>query len=365
MLTKVFAVLAAVGVLAVLIVVHELGHFLAARLQGIRVSRFSIGFGQTLLRWQGRETEFVLGALPLGGYVGFPDDDPDSKIPPDDPDLLKNRPILHRAIVISAGVIANVVFAYLLMLGLPLVSGIPETEVLPGIAVSKVRPTGTAVGTGLAAGDTILAFGTAPRLQGTEADLNRLRSAIETSANRPLRLTVDHAGTERILTVTPDAKGKIGVELHPNQKFFRRPARDLGEVLKAGNNGFVRVWAMTFESFRMLTSGRAGINDVAGPVGIVAMTANLAESDALSLFYVAALISVNLAIINILPLPALDGGHLVFLLVEAVRGGKPLPNNLQQRVMQTGLVVLLGLALLLIFKDSLMLIRTGGQLGAP
>jgi len=108
-------VLAAISVLALLIVVHELGHFLAARFQGIHVNRFSIGFGPILWKYQGPQTEYALRGIPLGGFVGFPDDDPESTFQPDDPDLLRNRPILDRAIVISAGVIANLIFAYLVL----------------------------------------------------------------------------------------------------------------------------------------------------------------------------------------------------------------------------------------------------------
>ena len=109
------SVLAAIAVLAVLIVVHELGHFVAARSQGIHVNRFSLGFGPVLFKYQGTETEYAVRAFPLGGFVGFPDDDPDSKIPPNDPDLLGNRPVIDRAIVISAGVISNLIFAFILL----------------------------------------------------------------------------------------------------------------------------------------------------------------------------------------------------------------------------------------------------------
>ena len=108
------SVLAAIAVLAILILVHESGHFIAARSQGIYANRFSLGFGPILLKYQGSETEYTLRAFPLGGFVGFPDDDPDSEIPPNDPNLLRNRPVLDRAIVISAGVIANLIFAYLM-----------------------------------------------------------------------------------------------------------------------------------------------------------------------------------------------------------------------------------------------------------
>lgn len=128
------SVLAAIAVLAILILVHELGHFIAARSQGIYVNRFSLGFGPTLLKYQGSQTEYTIRAFPLGGFVGFPDDDPDSQIPPNDPNLLRNRPVLDRAIVISAGVIANLIFAYL-MLALQLgIVGIPqEFQYQPGV----------------------------------------------------------------------------------------------------------------------------------------------------------------------------------------------------------------------------------------
>ncbi|BAC89585.1 RIP metalloprotease RseP [Gloeobacter violaceus] len=356
-------VLAAILVLGVLIVVHELGHFLAARLQGIHVNRFSIGFGPVLLRYQGPQTEYALRALPLGGYVGFPDDDPDSKIPADDPDLLKNRPILDRAIVISAGVIANIVFAYMIMVGVIFFAGVPEAKEQPGILVQQVAKevSSAAAQAGIKAGDVVLAVD-GKALAGNTAGVDQLRRAIESHAGRPLTFAVERDKERRTVQIVPDANGKIGVSLVPNQTVERRPARDLGEVFQQGSEGFGRIIGLTVENFRMLFTGRAGLNEVAGPVGIVAMTANLAESDINNLFFLAALISVNLAVINILPLPALDGGHLAFLLIEAIRGGKPLPNNIQEKVMQTGLVVLLGLALLLIFKDSLTLLRNGGSM---
>ena len=111
------SVLQALAVLAVIVTVHECGHFFAARSLGMRVTKFSIGFGPTLWGFTGEKdgVEYALRAFPLGGYVGFPDDDPDSDIPADDPDLLRNRPLLERAAVISAGVVANAVFAYALL----------------------------------------------------------------------------------------------------------------------------------------------------------------------------------------------------------------------------------------------------------
>lgn len=106
----------AVGLLTLIVAVHECGHFLAARLQNIHVSKFAIGFGPVLARYQSREMEYSIRAIPLGGFVAFPDDDPNSPFPEDDPDLLRNRPVLDRAIVISAGVVANFIFAFVILL---------------------------------------------------------------------------------------------------------------------------------------------------------------------------------------------------------------------------------------------------------
>ncbi|NJL83585.1 MAG: RIP metalloprotease RseP, partial [Chloroflexaceae bacterium] len=157
------SVLAAIAVLALLIVVHELGHFTAARVQGIRVNRFSIGFGPVLAKYQGAETEYAIRAFPLGGYVGFPDDDPDSDIPPDDPNLLKNRPVWDRAIVISAGVVANLIFAYFLLVAQSATVGFPQPIFQSGVLVPEVvAPATAAAQAGLQNGDVVLAINGQP-----------------------------------------------------------------------------------------------------------------------------------------------------------------------------------------------------------
>jgi RIP metalloprotease RseP len=133
-------VLTALAILAGLIVVHEAGHFFAATWQGIRVSSFSIGFGPVLLERQRRGVQFALRAIPLGGFVAFPDDDDDSPIPKNDPNLLSNRPLPQRALVIAAGVMANLLLAYAVLLGQGLVLGIPAGfSASPGVLVSGVQ----------------------------------------------------------------------------------------------------------------------------------------------------------------------------------------------------------------------------------
>jgi membrane-associated protease RseP (regulator of RpoE activity) len=351
------SVLAAIAVLAVLIIVHELGHFTAARVQGIHVNRFSIGFGPILWKYQGPEVEYGIRAFPLGGFVGFPDDDPDSEIPQDDPNLLKNRPLGDRAIVISAGVIANFIFAYFLLVTQSAFVGIPEPQFEPGIKVPEIvnQENSPAKEAGLKAGDLILAVDSQSLGEGQPA-IQTLQTEIQNSVNEPLSLTVKREGATLDLLVTPqagdDGKGTIGVLLSPNGEVIRKRPDNLIEPFTQGAQEYQRIFSLTFQGLGQLISNfQESAEQVAGPVAIVAVGADIASSDASSLYQFAALISINLGIINILPLPVLDGGQLVFLLLEGVRG-KPLPSKVQDGIMQTGVVVLLGLAIFLVIRDT-------------
>lgn len=349
------SVLAAIAVLAVLILVHEFGHFIAARSQGIHVNRFSLGFGPILWKYQGPETEYAIRAFPLGGFVGFPDDDPDSDIPPNDPNLLRNRPILDRAIVISAGVIANLIFAYFLLVGQVNFVGISQaTE--PGVLIRQLAPEVSTVASevGIKPGDVILAANNREFGKSLQ-DIEALREIIRTNAGNPIQLEIGRGEQKLSLTVTPEAKpngGSIGIGLAPNGKVVRRRVTNPVEALKFGAAEFQRIITMTFQGFKQLiTNFGETANQVAGPVKIVEIGASIAQNDTGSLLYFGALISINLAIINILPLPALDGGQLAFLMIEGLRG-KPLPTRVQEGVMQTGLMLLLGLGIFLIVKET-------------
>ena len=353
------SVLAAIAVLALLIVVHEMGHFLAARFQGIRVNRFSIGFGPILWKYQGPETEYALRAIPLGGFVGFPDDDPDSEIPPNDPDLLRNRPILDRAIVISAGVVANLLFAYLVFVTQFATVGIPQGFVAqPGVLVPQIlSERSPAAVAGLQAGDVIRrANGQAVEQLGGASPVEALVDLIQRSPGVPLDFAVERGDRTLAVTVVPEPgpedRAVIGVQLQRRGDVtFRRP-QGIGEVLGLAAQEFQGMLVRTVQGFAALVTNFSEMaGQVAGPVKIVEQGAGLARSNLASLFPFAAIISINLAIINILPLPALDGGQLAFLLVEALRG-KPLPDRLQENVMQTGIVLLLGLGVFLIVRDT-------------
>ncbi|MBW4633192.1 MAG: RIP metalloprotease RseP [Iphinoe sp. HA4291-MV1] len=353
---SVLAGLAAIAVLAVLILVHEFGHFIAARSQGIYVNRFSLGFGPVLWKYQGAQTEYAIRAFPLGGFVGFPDDDPDSNIPPDDPNLLRNRPILDRAIVISAGVIANLIFAYFLLVTQVGVVGIPQAT-QSGVLIQQLAPNMSSVAAkaGIQPKDVILAvnnreFGTS--LQEIEA----FKKIIQTHAGKPIQLEIARGDQKLSLSVTPEAnangEGSIGIQLAPNGKVERHRTANPVEALKVSATKFQWIVLMILQGFgQLITNFRETASQVAGPVKIVEIGASWAQNDISNLLFFGALISINLAFINILPLPALDGGQLAFLLIEGLRG-KPLPNRIQEGVMQTGLVLLLGLGIFLIVKET-------------
>ena len=163
-------VLSALAILALLIVVHEAGHFFAAVWQGIRVTSFNVGFGPVVLERRSRGVQFALRAIPFGGYVAFPDDDPESGFDPKDPDLLKNRSVVQRALVISAGVLANLLLALAVLCAQGILVGIPAGfNAGSGVLVVALQPEGAAAQAGLEAGDLVVGLGGKSLGAGTNA----------------------------------------------------------------------------------------------------------------------------------------------------------------------------------------------------
>ena len=348
-------VLTALAILAGLIVVHEAGHFFAATWQGIRVSSFSIGFGPVLFERQRRGVQFALRAIPLGGFVAFPDDDEDSPIPKNDPDLLSNRPLAQRALVIAAGVLANMLLAYAVLLGQGLVLGIPAGfSASPGVLVSGVQPGLAAAAAGLQPGDRILSLNGSD-LGGGQSAVAALVERIKAAPDQTLRLEAERNGQTLPLQLIPadlGGVGRIGAQLQPNGTEAFRPARTPLEPFRQANHDFAALTSRTVEGFVTLaTHFGETAGQVSGPVKIVEMGASLAKQGGSSLFIFTALISINLAVLNALPLPLLDGGQFVFLLLEGLRG-KPLPERFQMAFMQSGFVFLVGLSVVLIVKDT-------------
>jgi RIP metalloprotease RseP len=225
----------------------------------------------------------------------------------------------------------------------------------PGVLVPQVVENLPADQGGIKAGDIIL--GVNNQELGISVEVRDIfQEMIQNSPDQPVNLTVKRHDETINLTVIPQAdgegKGKIGVALDFNGEFIRNRL-SITEGVNFGNKEFQRLTRLTVQGFWQLISNfKETSQQVSGPVKIVEYGATIAKNDAGSLFGFGALISINLAIINILPLPALDGGQLVFLVIEGLLG-KPLPLKLQEGIMQTGLVLLLGLGMFLIVKDTL------------
>ncbi|XP_047315915.1 probable membrane metalloprotease ARASP2, chloroplastic [Impatiens glandulifera] len=351
-------VLQAAGVLTAIIVVHESGHFLAAYLQGIHVSKFAVGFGPILAKFNSNNVEYSLRAFPLGGFVGFPDNDPDSDIPIDDANLLKNRPIFDRIVVVSAGVVANLVFAFVIIFMQVLFVGLPVQESSGGVLVPDVRPLSAASRGGLLSGDVILGIN-GTELQKTGPGLvTEVVDVIKNSPNRNVVLKVARGARNLDISVTPDESsdgtGRIGVQLSPNLKFSKVLPKNLVEALNFSGREFWGLSVTVLESLKQtFLNFSQTASKVSGPVAIIAVGAEVAKSNVNGLYQYAAILNLNLAVINLLPLPALDGGTLALILIEAARGGRKLPLELEQRIMSSGIMLVIALGLFLIVRDTL------------
>ena len=345
-------VLAALLVLALLIVVHEAGHFLAATLQGIRVSGFSIGFGPALIKRQRRGVTYALRLLPLGGFVAFPDDDEESTIPADDPDLLRNRPIPQQALVVAAGVLANLALALVVLFAQAAIVGVPAAPD-PGVLVVQVQPGGAAARSGLRAGDQILSLNDQPLAAGQRGVAAMVRD-VKAAPEQPIRVERKRGDATFTVELIPDDQqgtGKIGAQL-ANISGEMRPVRNPGELVLTTGSQFSQMLQQTVRGYAgLLTNFRATAGQVSGPVKIVEMGAQLSQQGGSGLVLFSALISINLAVLNSLPLPLLDGWQMMMLAIQSVRG-RPVSERIQMAFVQSGFLLLVGLTLVLIVRDT-------------
>ncbi|KAF8062708.1 hypothetical protein HT031_004037 [Scenedesmus sp. PABB004] len=350
----------ALGVLAAIIAVHEAGHFTAARAQGIHVTQFAIGFGPPLFSFKRGEVEYSLRAIPLGGYVAFPDDDPqNSSYAPDDPDLLQNRSVPERALVISAGVIANVVFALAVLFAQVNVVGKAQTSYLPGVLVPEVTPGGVAAAAGFQPGDVILRVGDfeVPANPGQVPDVV---AAIKAHPGEALPFRVQRGEGVLDLSATPaagrDGRGAIGVSLFSHTFIKHTLPASLPDAAGMAGAEFARLGSTVLGGLAsIVTNFGAASAQLSGPVAIVAAGSEIARADAAGLYQFAAIVNINLAVVNTLPLPALDGGYLLLLGLEAARGRK-LPAGLEQGFMASGLLLMLALGVGLAVRDTINLL---------
>lgn len=344
--------LTALAVLGLLITVHEAGHFLAATCQGIRVSSFSIGLGPMLVGWQGRGVQFALRAIPIGGYVALHDEEADGETDSQDPDLFKNRPLPQRALVIAAGVLANMIFAWMVLLAQGAIYGVPDgVSSASGILVTGVSANSPAAVAGLRPGEHVVAVNGQSLGQGDEA-VHHLIAAVQENPNSPLTLQLGGGQERQVTPRLEEGVSRIGAQLQPYGISQYRPVNGVGEWLATTGRSFWNITAKTMAGYgQLLTHFQSTAQQLGGPVRIVEMGAQLAQQGGASLLLFTALISINLAVLNALPLPALDGGQMLLLLWEGIRG-RPLPEQWSMAVNRLGLALLLGLVGVLMIRDT-------------
>jgi regulator of sigma E protease len=350
-------VLAIVG-LAVLIIVHEAGHFVVARLCGMRVERFSIGFGPAIVKFTRGETIYQIGAIPLGGFVqiaGLNGDDDARRTAierdgrfehvelPSDPRLYYNRPVWQRLLTIFAGPGTNYLFAAIMMSAIYVGFGRPEAGPVP--MVYEIMDGTPAAQGGLELGDEVLAIdGKAVKGQ------NEVAPIIEASQGRAVHLEVRRGHDLQTLTITPqkiDGAWRVGIKIGPREVFKKVP------VGTAIGSGLVFPYLQTREIFHGFAEIFRGNQkaEFSGPIGIVRqMKGQLARGTAEGLSVIA-IISVYLGLFNLLPLPALDGGRLIFLVVEGF-SRRRVNQRLEQTIHLVGMFALLGFMLYItVVKD--------------
>ncbi|BDU74607.1 M50 family metallopeptidase [Mesoterricola silvestris] len=337
-----------------LIFFHELGHFLVAKWMGLPVEVFSLGFGPRVAGFAWQETDVRLSLLPLGGYVrlaGYNPEDPDAE----DPHGFLAQPAWKRMAFYSGGILANVLITVVIFFFLGInnartTAAHPQPSPLLVVEVNAGMPGAQG---GLKPGDQITRFGDLkfPGNSNEEAI-----TYIRARSGQPIPVALDREGTSRTLTITPaevGGAGKIGVAFEPSSwTFDRRPMR-AGDLLLGATfavKGSALLGWEILGNFGKLVSRQVSLKEVGGPITIVRAGSRAAKAGLLQFMGLVALISMNLAVLNALPIPFLDGGHAALLLIEKIRG-KDLSNLVKERILTGGFLFFVGLFALIIFQD--------------
>lgn len=327
-------------VFGTVIFIHELGHFLMAKYSGITVREFALGMGPVVFRWQRGETQYALRAFPVGGFVSMVGEDEEEEDAAQDGSFQK-APVGNRILVIVAGAVMNLILGFVLVVII-----ICMGNAITSRTVAEFFPDATTQASGLQAGDKIVAvngrrcfiandiFYELERTQNGEADLTVVREGKTVELPNVLFSTETEDGATRFI---------IDFKVYGVQKTF-------STVLEAAGRTTLSYGRMILMSLVDLVTGRIALNNLSGPVGIVSAIGQASSAGLETILNLAALITINLGIFNLLPLPALDGGKLALLIIEAVRR-KPLPQKYEIAINAAGFVLLIGLMLFATFND--------------
>lgn len=332
-------ILAAVFVFGVLVTVHEFGHFITAKLTGMRVDEFAIGFGPKIYQQKEGDTLYSLRAIPLGGYNKIAGMDPDDPV---EPDSFKSKSIPARMLVILAGALMNFILPVILFTGIFMAEGMdrPVDEPVLGSVVTQKA----ADNAGLKVGDRILTI--------NGAKVNTWKEVVDTlqaNGEKPVQLTAERSGVVHSYTMTPEYNKELGRPLIGISPKFETVKPGFFEAVKLGFGYTKYIITAMVDGLQKIVTGRAPA-EVAGPIGVAQMAGEVAEKGILPLISFVAFLSINLGVINLLPLPALDGGHVVLLILEGLRG-KPLGKKAMTNIQTVGIALILALTIFSTFKD--------------
>ena len=324
---------------SLLIIVHELGHFVMAKVNGIKVEEFAIGMGPKILSTQGKETKYSIGLFPIGGYVKMMGEEEEVQ----DERSFSSKSPLRRISVIIAGATMNFLFAIIIFTvflnkfgySLPKVNSLIEN--MP------------AVEAGLQEGDKFL------KVNGSRVfSADDLTIGISLAKDNPINFLVERNGEKKEVTVTPKLTEENGRERYMIGFGFERI--DNPGIVQSFKQSFketLSVISQTYKSLKMMIMGEVNFKtDVGGPVSIIRMSSEAAKNGIWNLMYFIAFISINLAVFNMLPFPALDGGWTVILLIELITRRK-VPDKVVGAMNYVGIMLLFGLMIIVTIKDTL------------
>ena len=351
-------------VLTIVVFFHELGHFYAARRCGVKVEVFSVGFGRSMASWYDKHgTEWKIGWLPLGGYVKFFGDENEASAPDaeklqaleDDArkDTLFYKPLWQRAIVVAAGPVANFILAIVIFASLYTLFGQRVTDPVVGM----VAENSAAERAGMQIGDLIL------EIDGDEIrTFSEVRRVVTVNANVPLEFVVDRGGAEITLTATPDRVlevdrfgneyhlGRLGVAVNATEDSIRHIRYDPFTAVLMGAEESYFIVEQTFVVLGRIIMGRESAESLGGPIRIAQISGQTATLGLIALINLTAVLSVSIGLINLFPIPMLDGGHLAFYAYEAV-AGKPMSEKAQEIGMRIGLSMVMMLFIFVTWND--------------
>jgi len=339
------SILIALVVIAVIVLVHELGHFIAARRVGIPVHEFSIGFGYKLFSFKKDGIEYSLRLIPLGGFVRMSGEEEDFN----DPNGYSSRTPLEKIRVSFAGPFMNFVLAFIIFIYSYAVIGIPNASNEP--VIGKVFAGKPADEAGLKKGDKILSINGIT--VNSWEDIISIMSTSQAGKEMTINILRDNQELQLLVTPTGDSTGNPAMGIMQVVNFERQ------SIINSIKIGFLQTIQLTtalLSALWILITGGASANDIAGPVGIMGLVGEAAQGGTIFLLAFTAFLSINLGIINLLPFPALDGSKIVFALIESIRK-KPIEPEKEGLIHWVGFMFLMLIIIIATYNDILKLIK--------